>query len=43
MPIDYAAFGYAVSVAGGGIMGYVKSSKANNYILFLIKYIIYKE
>lgn len=27
MPIDYAAFAYAVSVAGGGILGYVKSSK----------------
>ncbi|XP_014295831.1 transmembrane protein 14C isoform X2 [Microplitis demolitor] len=25
MPIDYAAFAYAVSVAGGGILGYVKS------------------
>lgn len=27
MPIDYAAFGYAAAVAGGGILGYVKSSK----------------
>ncbi|KAH0539364.1 transmembrane protein 14C [Cotesia glomerata] len=25
MPIDYAAFAYAASVAGGGILGYVKS------------------
>ncbi|XP_057336957.1 transmembrane protein 14C [Microplitis mediator] len=25
MPIDYAAFAYAVSVAGGGVLGYIKS------------------
>ncbi|KAK0181530.1 hypothetical protein PV327_003807 [Microctonus hyperodae] len=25
MPIDYAAFGYAAAVAGGGILGYVKT------------------
>lgn len=27
MPIDFAAFAYAASVAGGGILGYVKSSE----------------
>ncbi|XP_012054213.1 PREDICTED: transmembrane protein 14C [Atta cephalotes] len=26
MPIDYAAFAYAIAVAGGGVLGYVKSS-----------------
>ncbi|XP_034943946.1 transmembrane protein 14C [Chelonus insularis] len=25
MPIDYAAFAYAATVVGGGILGYVKS------------------
>lgn len=27
MPIDIPAFAYAVAVAGGGILGYVKSSE----------------
>jgi len=27
MPIDILAFAYAVPVAGGGILGYVKSSE----------------
>ncbi|XP_018393036.1 PREDICTED: transmembrane protein 14C [Cyphomyrmex costatus] len=26
MPIDYVAFAYAAAVAGGGVLGYVKSS-----------------
>lgn len=27
MPIDIPAFAYAVAVAGGGVLGYVKSSE----------------
>lgn len=27
MPVDYISFAYAVSVAAGGIIGYVKAGK----------------
>lgn len=34
MPIDIPAFAYAATVAGGGILGYVKSSE---YVYVYIK------
>jgi len=34
MPIDIAAFAYAAAVAGGGVLGYVKSSEFNNRVPF---------
>jgi len=27
MPVDFVGFGYAIAVAAGGVMGYVKSGK----------------
>lgn len=40
MPIDYAAFAYAASVAGGGILGYVKSSKLFYFYICKISLLI---
>lgn len=38
MPIDFPAFAYAAAVAGGGILGYVKSRKFIIIIIIILYY-----